>query len=168
MPTPTSPLRTRNLSLVLMLTLMTMAAMSAQAQDRVKIKGKGLVGSHVRTPLHLTMVVGDSMCAWVNVKRRGRFAIESEEGQQYLLRFEQSGSVTKIIKVDTQYAERKIGSKRRTVEFDVVMEPVSADRQYRYVGPVGRIAFHRSNGRQEVERTYVRTPLAVEVVGEEW
>lgn len=166
-PTNTS-YRTWNFPKYTVLVAAALLAFGSSAQDRVKIKGKGLVASHVRTPLHLTLVVGDSMCVWVNVKRRGRFEIESKEDQQYLLRFEQSGSITKIVKVDTRFAERKLGSKKRTVEFDVVMEPLSADRQYRYVGPVGKIAFHRSNGRQEVERTYIRTPLAVEVVGEEW
>ena len=166
-PTTTPP-RNWNFTKYIVLLAAALIAVGSQAQDRVKIKGKGLLTSRVRTPLHLTLVVGDSLCVWVNVKRRGRFEIESEDDQQYLLRFEQTGAVTKIIKVDTRFAERKIGAKTRTVEFDVVMEPVSADRQYRYVGPVGRIAFHRSNGRQEVERTYVRTPLAVEVVGEEW
>jgi len=145
-----------------------LAALPAHAQEteRVLIKGKGIVPSHLRAPLHLTMVVGDSVCVWVKLKGRGRFEIESNEDQRYLLRFEQTGAVTKIVQVDTGFAERKVGKKKRMVEFDVMMEPVNTHYKFRYKGPVGRIAFHRSNGRMQVAKDYTREEPAVVVVTE--
>lgn len=136
-------------------------SMEAQNAERVLIKGKGIVPSHLRSPLHLTLVVGDSVCAWVKLKGKGRFEIESNEDQRYLLRFEQTGSITKTIQVDTRFAERKIGARKRSIEFDVVMEPVNPNYKFRYTGPVGRIAFHRSNGRQVVEKDYTKASSAV-------
>ncbi|MEO8589088.1 MAG: hypothetical protein ABI432_06960 [Flavobacteriales bacterium] len=165
-------LRPTNASLLLaplMFVLVTLSALPtrAQEQDRVVIKGKGIVPSHLRSPLHLTLVVGDSVCVWVKLKGKGRFQVESNEDQRYLLRFEQAGSVTKIIQVDTRFAERKVGSHKRAVEFDVLMEPVNPNYKFHYAGPVGRINFHRSNGRMGVDKNYVRELPAVVELHEE-
>ena len=130
------------------------------------IKGKAIVPSHLDTPLQLTLVVGDSVCVWVELKSGGRFEIASDQDQRYLLRFEQVGSVTKVVQVDTRFAERKVGKKQRSVAFDVLMEPVDAAQRFRYKGPVGRIDFHRSNGRMEVEKDYARDTQAVVVIEE--
>ncbi len=138
----------------------------SMAQEHVVIKGKGIVPSHLRTPLQLTLVVGDSVCIWVKLKGGGRFEIESDRDQRYLLRFEQIGSVTKIVQVDTRFAERKLRQTKRSIVFDVLMEPVDASQRYCYKGPVGRIDFHRSNGRMEVEKDYSRETQAVVVLGE--
>lgn len=150
-----------------MLFVMVMLASShAQAQltEHVVIKGRGIVPSHLRSPLNLTLVVGDSACVWVKMKGKGRFEIGTDKEQRYQLRFEQTGSVTKVIQVDTRYAERKVGSRKRVIAFDVMMEPVNPNCRFRYTGPVGRIAFHRSNGRQQVEKDYARElPAVVEI-----
>lgn len=136
------------------------------AQEHVVIKGKGIVPSHLRTPLQLTLVVGDSVCIWVKLKSGGRFEIESDKDQRYMLCFEQVGAVTKVVQVDTRFAERKLRKKKRSVVFDVLMEPVDATQWFSYKGPVGRIDFHRSNGRMEVEKDYARESQAVVVLDE--
>ncbi|HMC98057.1 MAG TPA: hypothetical protein VKG92_10395, partial [Flavobacteriales bacterium] len=154
-----------NLRVAPFMFVLAIIALPCAAQEHVVIKGKGIVPSHLKTPLNLTMVVGDSVCVWVELKGRGRFEIESVEDQRYLLRFEQIGSMTKTIQVDTRFAERKIGSHERTIAFDVMMEPTEMiGRRLRYAGPVGRIAFHRSNGRMEVAKDYsLDMPSVVEV-----
>lgn len=151
--------------LLLFLAMLALPHVQAQDDQLVVIKGKGIVPSHLRSPLHLTLVVGDSVCVWVKMKGKGRFEIETDQEQRYLLRFEQTGSVTKVVQVDTRYAERKIGSRKRAIEFDVMMEPVNPNYKFRYTGPVGRIAFHRSNGRQQVEKDYTKElPAMVEIL----
>ena len=154
--------------LLFILAVLALPHVKAQDTEYVVIKGKAIVPSHLRSPLHLTLVVGDSVCVWVKMRGKGRFEIETDQEQRYLLRFEQTGSVTKVVQVDTRFAERKIGSRKRTVEFDVMMEPVNQNYKFRYAGPVGRIAFHRSNGRQQVEKDYTKElPAVVEIRPEE-
>ena len=136
------------------------------AQEHVVIKGRSIVPSHLSSPLQLTLVVGDSVCIWVKLKGGGRFEIASDQDQRYLLRFEQVGSVTKVVQVDTRFAERKPGKKKRSIAFDVLMEPLDASQRFSYKGPVGRIDFHRSNGRMEVEKDYARETQSVVVLEE--
>ena len=169
MRTEPRPFRASLLLAPLLFAIAALAVMPVKAQeDRVVIKGKAIVPSHLRSPLHLTLVVGDSVCVWVKTKGRGRFEIESNEDQRYQLHFEQTGSVTKVVQVDTRFAERKIGANKRSIEFDVMMEPVNPNYKFRYTGPVGRIAFHRSNGRQQVAKDYTKElPAVVEIRSEE-
>ena len=128
------------------------AATVGSTQGTVTLKGRVIVPEHVRTSVDLTMDVGDTSCVFVKLRGRGRFLIETSDTEQYDLRFEQVGSITKTVHVDTRFAERKAGQRERHVHFDVLLAPVDTVVPLRYAGPVGRIAFHHSNGRMRVER----------------
>lgn len=121
-------------------------------QNVVRIKGQVIVPVHVRTPVDLTMDVGDTACVLVELKGRGRFTIETPYAEKYELRFEQEGSITKTVVVDTQYARKRLGDGKRDVKFDVVLAPVDTIVPLRYAGPVGRVNFHHSNGRMVVQK----------------
>lgn len=124
------------------------------AQDRVRIEGRVHVPRHIQAPVDLTLVEGDSTCSWVPVRGKGRFRIEAGSDECYLLKFDQIGSLSKAVRVDTRYVERRIAKSRRVVKFDVVLRPEVDTADLHYAGPVGRIKFHRSNGRELVGRNY--------------
>lgn len=137
---------------VLMVCAISGAVTVGSTQGTVTLKGRVIVPAHVRTPVDLTMDVGDSSCVFVKLHGRGRFLIETSDTEQYDLRFEQVGSISKTVQVDTRFAERKFGERERHVRFDVMLAPLDTIVPLRYAGPVGRIAFHHSNGRMRVER----------------
>lgn len=122
------------------------------AQSMVRIKGQVIVPVHVRTPVDLTMDVGDTACVLVELKGRGRFTIETPFAEKYQLRFEQEGSISKTVVVATQYASNRVGKGRRDVRFDLLLAPVDTVVPLRYAGPVGKVNFHHSNGRMIVKR----------------
>ena len=139
---------TRQLPLLVMLFMFSTAA----TQDLVRINGQVVVPSHLRSPVELTMDVGDTACVRVQLRGRGRFTIETADTTRYLLRFEQDGSITKSVLVDTRNVRRKVGDKVHHINFDVVMFPVDTTVVLHYAGPVGRINFHHSNGRMVIQR----------------
>ncbi len=128
-----------------------------QGQERVRIKGQVIVSDQVRTDVDLTVDVGDTSCVQVLLFGRGRFEIDALQDERYELRFEQAGSVSKSVLVDTRNVELKLGEKKRTVEFDVVMAPLDTVAPLVYSRPVGKINFHQSNGRMVVERDRTMT-----------
>lgn len=136
------------------LLLSTTGAAQGNTDERVRINGRVLVPDHLHTPVDLTVVEGDSTCAWVAVKGGGRFRLEALPDQCYILRFDQAGSLSRAVRVDTRFATRKVGGGPREVKFDVILAPTEELGGLHYTGPVGRIKFHRSNGRQLVARNY--------------
>ena len=121
------------------------------AQHTVTLKGKVIVPVQLREQVDLTMDVGDTSCVRVQLYGRGRFRIETLTTEHYVLRFEQKGSVTKTVRIDTHNAERKAGGKQRVIEFDVRMESVEPVIPTKYARPVGGVSFHHSNGRLMVD-----------------
>lgn len=136
------------------LLLSTSGAAQGNADEHVRINGRVLVPNHLHAPVDLTVVEGDSTCAWVPVKGSGRFRLDALPDQCYVLRFDQAGSLSKAVRVDTRFAARKVGRGRRKVKFNVMLVPTEEHGDLHYAGPVGRIKFHRSNGRQLVARNY--------------
>jgi len=128
------------------------AATVGSTQETVTLKGRVIVPAHLYTPVELTMDVGDTSCVQVELQGRGKFRIETSDNESYLLRFEQDGSISKTVQVDTKYARNKAGDHKRTVVFDVQLAPVDTVVPLRFSGPVGKIKFHHSNGRMHVER----------------
>lgn len=123
----------------------------AQASNVVLIKGQVIVSDQVMTAVDLTVDVGEHSCDQVMLFGRGKFEIEAKDGERYELRFEQPGSVSKTVTIDTQNVERKVGEKKHVVEFDVVLAPIDTLKPLHYAQPVGTINFHKSNGRLVVE-----------------
>lgn len=133
-----------------------------QAQDVVVLKGQVIVPVHVQTPVDLTMDVGDTSCVRVQLYGRGKFLIETADMERYELRFEQEGSVTKSVQVDTRNAQKKVGTSKRVIAFDVQLEPVDTILPMKYAGPVGDITFHHSNGRMVIDRDRTKVVTVAE------
>lgn len=133
------------------------------AQELVRIKGRVIVPAHLIAPVHLTMDVGDTACVRVRLKGRGRFRIETTDTERYLMRFEQEGAISKTVQVDTRFVDRKAGTRRTDIAFDVQLAPADTLVPLRYAGPVGRIAFHHSNGRIQVQRDRTMVHPAVSI-----
>jgi len=125
---------------------------TAAAQDLVRIDGHVVVPSQLRSQVVLTMDVGDTSCVHVKLHGRGRFTIETRDTTRYVLRFEQDGSITRSVMVNTRNVRRKVGKKVHHIDFDVVMLSVDTVLRQRYAGPVGRIDFRHSNGRMVIQR----------------
>lgn len=136
------------------LLLCTIGMAQSSVDEHVRINGRVLVPDDFHAPVDLTVVEGDSACVWVPVKGSGKFRLDALPDQCYVLRFDQLGSLSKSVRVDTRFAERKVGRGRREVKFDVMLMPTEEHGDLHYTGPVGRIKFHRSNGRQLVARNY--------------
>lgn len=134
----------------------------AQASDVVLIKGQVIVSDQVTTAVDITVDVGEHSCDQVVLFGRGKFEIEAKDGERYELRFEQPGSVSKTVTIDTKNVEKKVGEKRHVVEFDVVLAPMDTVDPLHYAQPVGMINFHKSNGRLVVERN--RQMVATDIV----
>ncbi|MCB0771039.1 MAG: hypothetical protein KDC00_11625 [Flavobacteriales bacterium] len=147
------------------LTASLFIAMGLTAQQYVVLKGQVIVPEHIQNPVELTMDVGDTSCVRVELYGRGRFQIETADLERYELRFEQEGSLTKSVTVDTKNAKKKIGSEKRVIAFDVQLEPLDSILPMKYAGPVGDINFHHSNGRMVVDRDPSKV-LTSEVTGE--
>ena len=135
----------------------------SQASDVVLIKGQVIVSDQVTTAVDLTVDVGVYSCDQVLLFGRGKFEIYAKDGERYELRFEQAGSVSKTVAIDTKDVKKKLGEKRHVVEFDVVMAPMDTVQPLHYAEPVGKINFHKSNGRLLVEhnRRMVATDQAI-------
>lgn len=136
----------------------------SQASDVVLIKGQVIVSDQVTTAVDLTVDVGVYSCDQVLLFGRGKFEIYAKDGERYELRFEQAGSVSKTVAIDTKDVKKKLGEKRHVVEFDVVMAPMDTVQPLHYAEPVGKINFHKSNGRLLVEhnRRMVATDAALQ------
>ncbi len=129
-------------------------AAQAVGSEVVRITGRVLVPDGYHAPVDLTVVDGDSSCVWVPVRGSGKFRLDARADQCYVLRFDQAGCLSKAVRVDTRFVAKKAGTSRRAVDFDVVLVPEADTGDLHYTGPVGRIKFHRSNGRQQVTRNY--------------
>ncbi|MEZ4739607.1 MAG: hypothetical protein R2818_09730 [Flavobacteriales bacterium] len=136
----------------LFMILMIGTSFGVQAQDVVVLKGQVIVPAHLQTPVDLTMDVGDTSCVRVQLYGRGKFLIETADMERYELRFEQEGSVTKSVQVDTRNSKKMVGTSKRVIAFDVQLEPIDTILPMKYAGPVGDITFHQSNGRLVIER----------------
>ena len=135
---------------------------SAHGQDVVVLKGQVIVPAQVQNPVDLTMDVGDTSCVRVQLFGRGKFLIETTNMERYELRFEQEGSVSKSVEVDTRNAQKMVGSSKRVIAFDVQLEPVDQILPMKYAGPVGDITFHHSNGRVLIDRDRTKVTTAVD------
>ncbi|MBP6643525.1 MAG: hypothetical protein KA186_10575 [Flavobacteriales bacterium] len=136
----------------------------SQTSDMVLIKGQVIVSDQVTTAVDLTMDVGVYSCDKVLLFGRGKFEIHAKDGERYELRFEQVGSVSKTVMIDTKDVKKKVGDKKHVVEFDVVLAPMDTVQPLHYAQPVGKINFHKSNGRLLVEhnRQMVATDPALQ------
>ena len=135
-----------------------------QTSDVVLIKGQVIVSDQVTTAVDLTVDVGVYSCDQVLLFGRGKFEIYAKDGERYELRFEQAGSVSKTVMIDTKDVKKKVGEKKHVVEFDVVLAPMDTVQPLHYAQPVGKINFHKSNGRLLVEhnRQMVATDPALQ------
>ena len=143
---------TSHLMRSIILSVAFILGMGLSAQKLVVLKGQVIVPAHVQNPVELTMDVGDTSCVRVQLYGRGRFEIETADLERYELRFEQEGSMTKSVTVDTKNAKKQIGSDKRVIAFDVQLEPLDTLSPMKYAGPVGDINFHHSNGRLVIDR----------------
>lgn len=136
----------------------------SQTSDVVLIKGQVIVSDQVTAAVDLTVDVGVYSCDQVLLFGRGKFEIYAKDGERYELRFEQAGSVSKTVMIDTKDVKKKVGEKKHVVEFDVVLAPMDTVQPLHYAQPVGKINFHKSNGRLLVEhnRQMVATDPALQ------
>lgn len=152
METFTRPSTRKATTIILFMLVVLPFTASSQTLKTVLIKGQVIVSDQVTTPVDLTMDVGEHSCDQVMLFGRGKFEIEARDGERYEFRFEQAGSVPKTVTIDTKNVEKKVGEKKRVVEFDVVLAPLDTVKPLHYAQPVGKINFHKSNGRSLVER----------------
>ena len=89
------------------------------------------------------------------VRPNGRFWVNAPEAGRYILGFSQEGSIAKEVVVDAHNAGRSVNAaKDRVIRFEVVLDTDGNGGALHYDGPVGSVAFHRSNGRVRVAHHY--------------
>ncbi len=77
----------------------------------------------------------------------------------YDLTFQQPGSLTKTVQVDTRSAVRPYTvNKTRKIEFEVIMEPEDA-QEMKYANAVGSIDFSDRTGRMYVAYDHSMKPI---------
>src|SRR5690349_508126 len=134
--------------------LLLLAAFAASAQGRVVIKGNVLATSHTDRAISATLEASDGETMQMLIADDGSFEVDVPDGDRYLLHFGQLGSITKTIAVDATNALCEQHSKRRSLEFDVLLSAADSGDLLRYAGPVGRIAFSDTDGSLNVGHQY--------------
>lgn len=138
-----------------LLFLFSATLMFGQQEARVVIKGQ------ISAPetdgqgawACLKAVNGEEMD--VVVRGNGKFWINAPEAERYTLQFSQNGCMTKEVVVDAHHASKSVSAKKdRVILFDVVLHEDDTQGELRYDGPVGRVDFHKSNGRMKVAHHY--------------
>ncbi len=126
----------------------------AQAQPCVKVKGYVNAPEEIDEPVRISVLDPQGQLVWQKVKHHPGMKFKLPAGSVYAVTFEQAGSLTKTVQIDTRNAVRPYTKKQtRPVNFEVIMEPI--DRQeVRYAGPVGKIGFSERTGRMGVDYDY--------------
>lgn len=146
--------------------LLIIAAFAADAQGRVVIKGTVLTTTHADRPIAATLEASDGEVMPMLLANDGSFEVDVPEGDRYFLHFTQFGSITKTIEVDATNALCEQRSKRRALEFDVLLSAADGGDLLRYAGPVGRIRFSEVDGSLAVGHAYhLVMPTSVFVAG---
>jgi hypothetical protein len=138
-------------------------SLTCSGQMPIKLKGRmhAIDTGEGRASVALVNGTGDTL--QVRKTRSGRFAFRVAAGDSYTLAFQQPGSVTKEVVVDTRGIHRhRLRKKHQRIEFDVVMVGGDPHVHLRYLKPVGSISFVPDNGRMVVEHDQ-----ALELVDEE-
>lgn len=134
--------------------------MVMQAQPNVKVKGYVNAPEELRTPVNISVVnaVGDTV--WQKTKRHPRMRFKVPADQEYVVIFEQEGSMTKTVEIDARHAVRPYTERQtRPIRFEVIMERATK-KDIRYAGAVGKIDFSAMNGRMDVAYDYTIEDLA--------
>ncbi len=153
--------------LVLLLGMLSWSV--AKSQGQVIIKGELYSPEEIISQQKVTLVGQNGEEDPVDLRSNGHFKLCLPVDQVHVLRFSKPGCVTKQVRIDTRAACKKDPKKDRLVEFEVVLHETDGQEAEQYVGAVGEIEFHRSNGRMKVRREYAqRGDLAVteEMVGQ--
>lgn len=143
------------LLIFLLLVLFSFGAAFGQADRRVVIKGRLITpaGADQRPHACLVALNGEEMD--VVIRSNGRFWVNAPEQERYTIRFAQQGSYAKDVVVDAHHASKGVKQgKERIIAFDVVLQLDDSEGQLCYDGPVGKVAFHHSNGRMKVSHHY--------------
>lgn len=92
--------------------------------------------------------VNNEVCVRSIILRNGRFEFSLPVGATARLVFEEPGSLTKEVLVDTRnaLASAKARMANKLVKFDVVLDPVEKHTGRTYAGPVGQLRFVKGSG----------------------
>lgn len=89
---------------------------------------------------------------WGRPDMDGRVEFVLPANEVAMLHFRKAGHLTKTVKVDTRnMQDGPYKGKRRSINFEVVMERTSDQPGMAYAGPVGTITFEAGDGEMTVE-----------------
>lgn len=132
----------------------------AYAQPSVKVKGYVNAPEEIREPVKISVQNEAGDIVWQKTKRHPGMKFKVPAGEVYEIKFEQPGSLTKVVEIDTRHAVRPYTrNQTRPVKFEVIMEAADQEK-IQYAGPVGKIDFSERNGRMDVEYDYRLERLA--------
>jgi hypothetical protein len=138
---------------VLLGLLVTWCCLACSGQVNVKLKGRMHAVDHGQERSTIVLVNGAGDTLHVRNTRSGRFSFRVAAGDSYALAFQQPGSITKEVVVDTRGVQlQRLCRKNKRVEFDVMMVGGDSQVRLRYVRPVGSITLVPESGRLLVER----------------
>lgn len=143
-------------ALLLASCLLMLSIAHAQSDRTIRIRGRII---DAQPGDHTTIFVRDTSgtIKWAKRTRSHafRFHLPSEEG--YRIGFQHPGALDKEVYLDTHHA-RDGGHKRsRTIRFTVRIDEDKDQGCSRYANAVGRLRFHHSNGRLNVDHDYTKT-----------
>jgi hypothetical protein len=131
---------------------------AVQAQE-VKIAADINAPEENNEPVTMTIMNSRGDVVWQRTRMHPSLNVSLPANEVYDLTFEQKGSLTKTVQVDTRSAVRPYTVKKtRKIEFDVIMEPEDM-QALKYAGPVGSIDFSDRTGRMYVGYDYAMEPV---------
>ncbi|HQV52894.1 MAG: hypothetical protein IPI00_02155 [Flavobacteriales bacterium] len=138
------------MSILAALTLFSIGTI--HAQDRLVVKGSfitQIADAHV----HAVLIASDGTEMPIDLSRTGKYKVNAPASDTYVLRFAQSGCVTKEVLIDGRNANtKKFGE--RTIKFDMVLHADHPDVNMYYTGPVAEIAFEAGTGEMKLLEQY--------------
>ena len=138
---------------------MAVAMVSASQAQRVKMTGDVNAPEENKEPVKITIMNAAGEMIWQKTRTHPSFKVTLPANEVYDLTFEQPGSLTKTVQVDTRSAVRSYTVKKtRKIEFDVIMEPMDL-QELKYAGPVGSIDFSDRTGRMYIGYDYSMKPV---------
>ncbi|MEO8067187.1 MAG: hypothetical protein ABI599_05805 [Flavobacteriales bacterium] len=147
-------------TLILLLGILSWSVSHAQGQ--AIIKGSLYSPEEIISPQKVALLGSDGEEVPVQLRFNGHFKLNLPADQVHVLRFSKPGCVTKEVCIDTRSACKKDPTKDRLVKFEVVLHEADGLVAEEYAGVVGRINFHKSNGRMQVQKDYAqRGDLAI-------
>ena len=137
-----------------------MIGSTLHAQPCVKVKGYVNAPEEIKQPVRITVLNENGELIWQKRKQHPGMKFKLPAGSTYAITFEQPGSLTKTVEIDTRHAVRTFTKRKiRPLSFEVIMEPKDP-RDLRYAGPVGKIDFSQRTGRMDIDYDYSMERLA--------